>query len=96
MTCYPFLAQHRTDHQIVCEQGHTLRGRKTASRESVNAGEAILVPCETPAHSHTRASTIETSSNFEVSSSSYESSSRSGSGQSRRTHAVSALNTEFR
>ena len=20
LTCYPFLAQHRTDHQIVCEQ----------------------------------------------------------------------------
>ena len=77
MTCYPFLAQHRSDHQIVCEQGHTLKGRKTLSRESMNAGEAVLVPCDEPPRSQTRASTTETVSNFEISSSSYESTSQS-------------------
>ena len=90
-TCFPFLAQHRMDHQIVCEQGHSLRGRKTASRESVGAGEAVLVPCDTPARSMTRASTTETSSNFEVSSSSYESSSASGTGMTSISHVVLCL-----
>lgn len=96
-TCFPFLAQHRMDHQIVCEQGHSLRGRKTVSRESVGAGEAVLVPCDTPARSMTRASTTETSSNFEISSSSYESSSASGMGMTAILFSyccvVSCLNT---
>ena len=82
LTCYPFLAQHRTDHQIVCEQGVTLKGRRTASRESMNVGEAVLVPCDDPARSSSRATTTATSSNFEISTSSYEDSSQSVTGMS--------------
>lgn len=57
----------------VCYQGVTLKGRKTVSKESVNAGEAIFVPCASPTH-NSRPSTSATSSNFMVSSSSYETS----------------------
>ncbi|XP_064627283.1 cilia- and flagella-associated protein 47-like isoform X2 [Lineus longissimus] len=71
LTCYPFIAQHRGDHHIICEQGLTLRGRKAASKESLNAGEAIFVPCTSPQPS--RPSTSATSTgDFQVSSSSYE------------------------
>ncbi|KAL4233464.1 hypothetical protein ACF0H5_008145 [Mactra antiquata] len=73
MTCYPFLALHRTDHQIVCEQGSSPKGHKTVSKESLNNGEAVFIPCQTP-NQTSRPSTSATSSNFQVSSSSYESS----------------------
>lgn len=75
MTCYPFLALHRTDHQIVCEQGSSPKGHKTVSKESLlNTGEAIFIPCQT-SNQTSRPSTSATSSNFQISSSSYESSS---------------------
>ncbi|CAH1800026.1 unnamed protein product [Owenia fusiformis] len=77
LSCYPFLAQHRADHQIVCEQGTTLKGRKTMSKESVNVGEAVFVPCVSPARPYSRRSTTATSSQFECSESSYESTSHS-------------------
>ncbi|XP_053397416.1 cilia- and flagella-associated protein 47-like isoform X4 [Mercenaria mercenaria] len=74
LTCYPFLALHRTDHQIVCEQGSTPKGQKTVSKESLDhLGEAVFIPCQTP-NQTSRPSTSATSSNFQVSSSSYESS----------------------
>ncbi|XP_052808119.1 cilia- and flagella-associated protein 47-like isoform X2 [Mya arenaria] len=74
MTCYPFLALHRTDHQIVCEQGGSPKGHKMVSKESLNnLGEAVFIPCQTP-NMNSRPSTSATSSNFQVSSSSYESS----------------------
>ncbi|XP_052240686.1 cilia- and flagella-associated protein 47-like isoform X3 [Dreissena polymorpha] len=74
MTCYPFLALHRTDHQIVCEQGSSPKGHKTVSKESLNnTGEAVFIPCQTP-NMNSRPSTSATSSNFQISSSSYESS----------------------
>ncbi|KAL3884217.1 hypothetical protein ACJMK2_030436, partial [Sinanodonta woodiana] len=72
LTCYPFLAIHRTDHQIVCEQGSSPKGHKTTSKESLIAGEAVFVPCQTPQLA-SRPSTSATSSNFQISSSSYES-----------------------
>ena len=59
-----------------------MKGRKTASCESVNAGEAVLVPCDEPLRPGSRPSTTATSSNFEISTSSYEeSSSQSVSGK---------------
>ncbi|XP_071134806.1 cilia- and flagella-associated protein 47-like isoform X3 [Mytilus edulis] len=74
LTCYPFLAIHRTDHQIVCEQGGSPKGRAMSFREAVNnTGEAVIVPCASPNH-NSRPSTSATSSNFQISSSSYESS----------------------
>ncbi|XP_013416633.1 cilia- and flagella-associated protein 47 isoform X1 [Lingula anatina] len=88
-TAYPFLASHRSDHLIVCEQGRhmllprkrlmkgtILKGQKTESKESLNVGEAVFVPVSTP-HTASRPSTSATSSNFEVSSSSYEDSTQS-------------------
>lgn len=60
-------------------QGGSPKGRKTASREAVNVtGEAVIVPCASPNH-NSRPSTSATSSNFQISSSSYESST-SGTG----------------
>ncbi|KAK3096977.1 hypothetical protein FSP39_005325 [Pinctada imbricata] len=80
LTCYPFLALHRTDHQIVCEQGASPKGRKLVAKETqINTnnnkgtGEAVLIPCASPLHT-SRPSTSATSSNFQISSSSYESS----------------------
>ncbi|BFZ09423.1 hypothetical protein BsWGS_12463 [Bradybaena similaris] len=77
LTCYPFLAQHRCDHKIICEQGTLPKGSKPVNRkpgdgESVKSGEAILVACESP--SQTGRSTSATTSSFEPSSSSYENS----------------------
>ncbi|XP_074645875.1 cilia and flagella-associated protein 47-like isoform X2 [Tubulanus polymorphus] len=74
LTCYPFIAQHRTDHHIICEQGLSLKGRRTMSAESVNAGEAVFVPCVSPPRPGSRPSTSATSTEFQISSSSYESS----------------------
>lgn len=49
-------------------------------REAVNnTGEAVIVPCASPNH-NSRPSTSATSSNFQISSSSYESST-SGTGK---------------
>ncbi|XP_021363645.1 cilia- and flagella-associated protein 47-like isoform X2 [Mizuhopecten yessoensis] len=73
LTCYHFLALHRTDHQIVCEQGASPKGRKFLTKESLSGGEAVIVPCVSPTH-NSRPSTSATSSNFQISSSSYESS----------------------
>ena len=81
MTCYPFIAQHRSDHQIIVEHGAVLKGRRTASQESDNMGEAVLRRCASPSRPSSRPSTTATSSNFEVSSSSYEDSSASVSGK---------------
>lgn len=61
-------------------QGTSLKGRRTASRESMNVGEAVLLPCNSPPRPSSRPSTTPTSSNFEISSSSYESSSQSITG----------------
>lgn len=58
-------------------QGTSLKGRRTASSESMSVGEAVLVPCGDPHGPSSRPSTTATSSNFEVSTSSYESSSQS-------------------
>ncbi|KAK3775916.1 hypothetical protein RRG08_017206 [Elysia crispata] len=81
LTCYPFLALHRGDHQIVCEQGSSPKGRKLPREKTVprsntsgGSGEAVFVPCTSPAHLASRPSTSATSSNFQISSSSYESS----------------------
>ncbi|CAL1538368.1 unnamed protein product [Lymnaea stagnalis] len=81
LTCYPFLALHRGDHQIVCEQGTSPKGRnllkgvESASDTTTNSGEALLVPCTLTNQGNSRPSTSATSSNFQISSSSYESSS---------------------
>ncbi|KAH9504693.1 Cilia- and flagella-associated protein 47 [Bulinus truncatus] len=80
LTCYPFLAQHRGDHQIVCEEGTCPKGRKLIDKakgisvSSGSSGEACLVPCANINFSSSRPSTSATSSNFQMSSSSYESS----------------------
>ncbi|XP_035825915.1 cilia- and flagella-associated protein 47 [Aplysia californica] len=79
LTCYPFLALHRGDHQIVCEQGSSPKGRKLMSKKkegsgSGGSGEAVFVPCTTSNPGNSRPSTSATSSNFQISSSSYESS----------------------
>ncbi|KAL8606797.1 hypothetical protein ACOMHN_049626 [Nucella lapillus] len=60
LTCYPFLAINRASHTIV--------------REKREKGymEAMIVPVHSPNHSHSRPSTSATSSNFIVSSSTYE------------------------
>ncbi|XP_052708553.1 cilia and flagella-associated protein 47-like isoform X1 [Crassostrea angulata] len=74
LTCYPFLALHRTDYQIVCEQGASPKGRKVVmAKDNQNGGEAVFIPCASPQHT-SRPSTSATSSNFQISSSSYESS----------------------
>lgn len=72
---YPYLAQHRLDHQIVCMKGHRLRGQQTAvsSATSSSLGEAVLVAVGEEGRSGSRPSTTATSnSNFEVTNSSYE------------------------
>lgn len=84
MTCYPFLAQHRTDHQIVVEQGNILKGRRSGSQESEHVGEAVLRRCVTPSRPSSRPSTTATSSNFEISSSSYEDSNEVESGNLKK------------
>ncbi|XP_055954756.1 cilia and flagella-associated protein 47 [Patella vulgata] len=55
--------------------GSVPKGRRIqGSITSDSVGEAIIVPCHTPPRSHSRQSTSATSSNFQISSSSYESS----------------------
>ncbi|KAK7478911.1 hypothetical protein BaRGS_00029892 [Batillaria attramentaria] len=80
LTCYPFLALHRVDHQIVREQD-SIKGRKMLRAKEAAEGtakptntcsEAIIVPVSSPTHATSRPSTSATSSNFQVSSSSYE------------------------
>ncbi|KAI0223616.1 Cilia- and flagella-associated protein 47 [Lamellibrachia satsuma] len=71
LTCYPFIAHHRSDHQIVCEQGMTLKGRK--SRESTSVGEAVLRPiAPSPCNNSTSRPSTEATTSFDMSSSSYE------------------------
>jgi hypothetical protein len=65
---------------VIYLQGGSPKGRKTASKEAINVtGEAVIVPCASPNH-NSRPSTSATSSNFQISSSSYESS-NSGTGK---------------
>ncbi|XP_072178621.1 cilia- and flagella-associated protein 47-like [Diadema setosum] len=72
LVAYPFVAKHRTDFQIVTEQGHSLRGHKTASHETVsNMGEAVIMPVESPSRPSTHTSTS-TSSRFGATTSTYE------------------------
>ena len=66
-------------------QGSSPKGHRTTNQ---NVGEAVFVPCQTPQHS-SRPSTSATSSNFQVSSSSYESSA-SGTGKSKIIFPVNA------
>ncbi|KAF6028082.1 CHDC2 [Bugula neritina] len=72
LTCYPFIAQHRMDHQIVCEEGKILRSLRRTSSGNRSVGEPIITNIATPTKS--RPSTSATMSQFEVSSSAYESS----------------------
>ncbi|XP_077977423.1 cilia- and flagella-associated protein 47-like [Glandiceps talaboti] len=76
LTAYPFIAKHRADHQIVTEQGKSVKGRRTQSKESLNVGEAMLMPVDSPTRPSTRASTSSTS-RFVSSTSTYEDSSAS-------------------
>ncbi|XP_033635373.1 cilia- and flagella-associated protein 47-like isoform X1 [Asterias rubens] len=79
LTAYPFVAQHRTDFQIVTEQGQTLRGRNssvTSKDSNGNVGEAIMIPVESPSRPSTQRSTS-TSSRFGATTSTYEESSES-------------------
>ncbi|XP_041462969.1 cilia- and flagella-associated protein 47-like isoform X1 [Lytechinus variegatus] len=72
LVAYPFVAKHRTDFQIVTEQGHSLRAHKTASRDSLNQmGEAMIMPVESPSRPSTHTSTS-TSSRFGATTSTYE------------------------
>ncbi|XP_075257847.1 cilia- and flagella-associated protein 47-like isoform X3 [Convolutriloba macropyga] len=57
LTCYPFLAKHRENHKITTEQkvkivkntqGRSLRGLKTQSKESVSAGDPMMISVGTP------------------------------------------------
>ena len=67
----------------IFQQGGSPKGHKSISKENVaQSGEAVFVPCQTPQHG-SRPSTSATSSNFQVSSSSYESSA-SGTGEYRK------------
>ncbi|XP_006816677.1 cilia- and flagella-associated protein 47-like, partial [Saccoglossus kowalevskii] len=74
LTVYPFIAKHRADHQIVTEQGKSVKGRRSQSKESLNVGEAVLMAVDSPTRPSTRASTSSTS-RFVSSTSSYEDSS---------------------
>ena len=83
LTAYPFVAQHRTDFQIVTEQGQTLRGRNssvTSKDSNGNVGEAIMIPVESPSRPSTQRSTS-TSSRFGATTSTYEESSESITGK---------------
>jgi hypothetical protein len=81
------VSKMRNNEQIDCHwflsflKGQILRGPKTASRESVGAGEAVLMPCQSPHGPGSRPSTTATSSNFEISSSSYEDNTTSVTGE---------------
>ena len=68
LTCYPFIAQHRADHHIVCEMGSVDKGRRKSAAESV----AIYKPCHSPQRPTSRPSTSATSTEFQISTSSYE------------------------
>ncbi|PIK38176.1 hypothetical protein BSL78_24987 [Apostichopus japonicus] len=49
LTAYPFVAQHRMDFQIVTEQGRTLPGNQSESKDSLNGGgEAVFIAVESP------------------------------------------------
>ncbi|XP_071954714.1 cilia- and flagella-associated protein 47-like isoform X2 [Antedon mediterranea] len=76
LTAYHFIAKHRTDYQIVTEQGRSLKGRRSSSKESVNVGEAVILPVETPSRPSTRNSSS-TSSRFGATSSTYDESTAS-------------------
>ncbi|XP_033113331.1 cilia- and flagella-associated protein 47-like isoform X2 [Anneissia japonica] len=76
LTAYHFIAKHRTDYQIVTEQGRSLKGRRTSSKESVNVGEAMILPVESPTRPSTRNSSS-TSSRFGATSSTYDESTAS-------------------
>ena len=77
LTCYPFVAQHRTDYQIVTEQGHTaLQSHNNGSqhhqqRASSGFGEAVMMPVESPSRPSTHGSTS-SSSRFGATTSTYE------------------------
>ena len=72
MVAYPFVAKHRTDFQIVTEQGHSLRGHKALNSDSAsNMGEAVIMPVESPSRPSTHTSTS-TSSRFGATTSTYE------------------------
>ena len=74
------------------QQGGSPKGHKSVSKENVAySGEAVFVPCQTPQHG-SRPSTSATSSSFQVSSSSYESSA-SGTGEHLLLFGQNALNT---
>ncbi|XP_070567350.1 cilia- and flagella-associated protein 47-like [Ptychodera flava] len=76
LTAYPFIAKHRADHQIVTEQGKSVKGRRSQSKESLNVGEAVIMPVDSPTRPSTRASTSSTS-RFVSTTSTYEDSSAS-------------------
>ncbi|XP_078495986.1 cilia- and flagella-associated protein 47 isoform X1 [Ciona intestinalis] len=78
LTVYPFLAAHRNDHQIVCEQDKALRG-PAQDVNSVSLGEAVLLPCISPHRPSTRGSTSATSSHFGTASSTFDESTNSPS-----------------
>nr|XP_039264663.1 cilia- and flagella-associated protein 47-like isoform X2 [Styela clava] len=80
LTVYPFLAAHRNDHQIVCEQDKAIRGH--AHDGNSGLGEAVILPCTSPHRPSTRGSTSATSSHFGASSSTYDDSSNSVSDSS--------------
>ncbi|XP_076799523.1 cilia- and flagella-associated protein 47-like isoform X2 [Clavelina lepadiformis] len=94
LTVYPFLAAHRNDHQIVCEQDKSLRG-PSHDANSASLGEAVLVPCVSPQRPSTRGSTSATSSHFGTASSSFDESSNAASeseyGHSSRDGAQPAI-----
>ncbi|XP_078698604.1 cilia- and flagella-associated protein 47-like isoform X8 [Branchiostoma floridae x Branchiostoma belcheri] len=75
---YPFLAKHRTDHHIIRNEEET---REIVVREGTGAlGEAVIIPTASPRRPSTRGSTTGTSTAFGMSSSSYEETSNSVTG----------------
>ena len=93
--CIDFWKQGNNKHVFMLLlagfQGTSLKGRRTASKESVNVGEAVFVPCISPPRAPSRPSTAATSSNFQISSSSYEDSSQSVTGKKQCLFPVSPL-----
>ncbi|CAI9721780.1 ciliaflagella47-likeassociated and flagella-associated 47-like isoform X2 [Octopus vulgaris] len=51
LSCYSFLVHHQLDYKIICQPGTSLKGPKSSSNESVDAGEAICVPCDSSLNS---------------------------------------------
>ncbi|PIK59126.1 hypothetical protein BSL78_03931 [Apostichopus japonicus] len=73
LTAYPFVAQHRMDFQIVTEQGRTLPGNQSESKDSLNGGgEAVFIAVESPVRPPGTHTSSSTSSRFGVTSSTYE------------------------